>query len=90
MLFLKNSTKRQKKEKSGAILINYSNEFTILKNMQLSVECRKTDDSIPCEYLIKNVCDRVVNIILSHHKFWIKYSKNYAFNWSTSKKIQFK
>ena len=61
--------KRKEKVESGAILINYSNEFTILKNMQLSVECRKTDDSIPCEYLIKNVSDRVVNIILSHHKF---------------------
>lgn len=69
LFFLKNSTKRQEIEELGAILINYGNEFTILKNMQLSLECRKTDDPILYEYLIKNACDRVINIILSHHKF---------------------
>jgi UDP-N-acetylglucosamine 2-epimerase (non-hydrolysing) len=68
-IILRNSTERQETLESGAVLINYDNEFTIFKNIQLSVECRKTDDSIPCEYLIKNVSDRVVNIILSHHKF---------------------
>ena len=68
-IILRNSTERQETLESGAVLINYDNEFTILKNIQLSVEYRKTDDSIPFEYLIKNVSDRVVNIILSHHKF---------------------
>ena len=68
-IILRNSTERQETLESGAVLINYDNEFTIFKNIQLSVECRKTDDSIPCEYLIKNVSDRIVNIILSHHKF---------------------
>jgi UDP-N-acetylglucosamine 2-epimerase (non-hydrolysing) len=68
-IILRNSTERQETLESGAVLINYDNEFTIFKNIQLSIECRKTDDSIPCEYLIKNVSDRVVNIILSHHKF---------------------
>ena len=68
-IILRNSTERQETLESGAVLINYDNEFTIFKNIQLSVECRKTDDSIPCEYLIKNVSDRVVNIILSLHKF---------------------
>ena len=68
-IILRNSTERQETLESGAVLINYDNEFTIFKNIQLSVEYRKTDDSIPCEYLIKNVSDRVVNIILSHHKF---------------------
>jgi UDP-N-acetylglucosamine 2-epimerase (non-hydrolysing) len=68
-IILRNSTERQETLESGAVLINYDNEFTIFKNIQLSAECRKTDDSIPCEYLIKNVSDRVVNIILSHHKF---------------------
>jgi UDP-N-acetylglucosamine 2-epimerase (non-hydrolysing) len=68
-IILRNSTERQETLESGAVLINYDNEFTIFNNIQLSVECRKTDDSIPSEYLKKNVSDRVVNIILSHHKF---------------------
>jgi UDP-N-acetylglucosamine 2-epimerase (non-hydrolysing) len=68
-IILRNSTERQETLESGAVLINYDNEFTIFNNIQLSVKCRKTDDSIPSEYLIKNVSDRVVNIILSHHKF---------------------
>jgi UDP-N-acetylglucosamine 2-epimerase (non-hydrolysing) len=68
-IILRNSTERQETLESGAVLINYDNEFTIFKNIQLSVECKKIDDSTPCEYLIKNVSDRVVNIILSHHKF---------------------
>jgi len=68
-IILRNSTERQETLESGAVLINYDNEFTIFKNIELSVECRKTDDSIPYEYLVRNVSDRVVNIILSHHKF---------------------
>jgi hypothetical protein len=50
-------------------LINYDNETTIFKNIQLSIKDKKIDDSIPAEYLVKNVSDRVLNIILSHHKF---------------------
>jgi UDP-N-acetylglucosamine 2-epimerase (non-hydrolysing) len=68
-IILRNSTERQETLESGAVLINYDNELTICKNIQISTECSKIDDSIPKEYLIKNVSDRVVNIILSHHKF---------------------
>ena len=66
---LRNTTERQETLESGAVLINYDNETTIFKNIQLSIKDKKIDDSIPAEYLVKNVSDRVLNIILSHHKF---------------------
>jgi UDP-N-acetylglucosamine 2-epimerase (non-hydrolysing) len=68
-IVLRNSTERQETLESGAVLINYDNETTIFKNIQLSIKDKKIDDSIPAEYLVKNVSDRVLNIILSHHKF---------------------
>lgn len=68
-IVLRNSTERQETLESGAVLINYDNETTILKNIQISIKDEKIDDSIPAEYLVRNVSDRVLNIILSHHKF---------------------
>ena len=66
---LRNTTERQETLETGAVLINYDNETTIFKNIQISIKDKKIDDSIPAEYLVKNVSDRVLNIILSHHKF---------------------
>jgi UDP-N-acetylglucosamine 2-epimerase (non-hydrolysing) len=68
-IILRNSTERQETLESGAVLINYNNESTILKNITISTEINKIDDSIPSEYLVKNVSNRVLNIILSHHNF---------------------
>jgi UDP-N-acetylglucosamine 2-epimerase (non-hydrolysing) len=68
-IVLRNSTERQETVESGAVLINYDSESSIFKNIQISIENKKKDDSIPNEYLVKNVSDRVLNIILSHHKF---------------------
>jgi UDP-N-acetylglucosamine 2-epimerase (non-hydrolysing) len=66
---LRNTTERQETLETGAVLINYDNETTIFKNIQISIKDKKIDDSIPAEYLVKNVSDRVLNIILSHHEF---------------------
>lgn len=68
-IVLRNSTERQETLESGAVLINYDNETTIFKNIQISIKEKKTDDLVPAEYLVRNVSDRVLNIILSHHKF---------------------
>jgi UDP-N-acetylglucosamine 2-epimerase (non-hydrolysing) len=68
-IILRNSTERQETVESGAALINYDNESTILKNIIISTESKKTEDSIPDEYLVKNVSNRVLNIMLSHHNF---------------------
>jgi UDP-N-acetylglucosamine 2-epimerase (non-hydrolysing) len=68
-IVLRNSTERQETVESGAVLINYDSESSIFKNIQISIENKKKDDSIPNEYLVKNVSDRVLNIILSHHNF---------------------
>jgi UDP-N-acetylglucosamine 2-epimerase (non-hydrolysing) len=68
-IVLRNSTERQETLESGAVLINYDNETTILKIYKYPVENKKIDDSIPSEYLLKNVSNRVINIILRHHNF---------------------
>jgi UDP-N-acetylglucosamine 2-epimerase (non-hydrolysing) len=68
-IVLRNSTERQETVETGSAIINYDNEFTIGKNIQIALENKKNDDSIPTEYLIKNVSDRIINIVLSHHNF---------------------
>ena len=68
-IILRNSTERQETVESGAVLINYDNETTILKNIIITTESKKIEDSIPDEYLVKNVSNRVLNIILSHYNF---------------------
>lgn len=64
---LRNTTERHETVETGAVLINYDKVTSICKNIQIAVENKKKDDSIPSEYLFQNVSDRVVNIILSHH-----------------------
>lgn len=68
-IILRNSNERQETMESGAILVNYDNEFTILKNIEIATKFIKKTESIPSEYLLKNVSNKVVNILLSHHKF---------------------
>jgi len=68
-IVLRNSTERQETVETASAIINYGNEFTIGKNIQIALENKKKDDSIPTEYLIKNVSDRIINIVLSHHNF---------------------
>jgi len=68
-IVLRNSTERQETVETGSAIINYDNEFIIGKNIQIALENKKKGDSIPTEYLITNVSDRVINIILSHHNF---------------------
>jgi len=68
-IVLRNSTERQETVETASAIINYDNEFTIGKNIQIALENKKKDDSIPTEYLIKNVSDRIINIVLCHHNF---------------------
>jgi UDP-N-acetylglucosamine 2-epimerase (non-hydrolysing) len=68
-IVLRNSTERQETVESGAVLINYDKETSICRNIQIAVENKKKDDSIPSEYLLQNVSNRVINIILGHHNF---------------------
>jgi UDP-N-acetylglucosamine 2-epimerase (non-hydrolysing) len=68
-IVLRNSTERQETVESGAVLMNYDKETSICKNIQIVAENKKKDDSIPSEYLLQNVSNRVINIILGHHNF---------------------
>ena len=68
-IILRNSTERQETVETGAVLVNYDSELLIIKNIEIANEQKKLNDTIPTEYTIPNVSDRVVNILLSHHKF---------------------
>jgi UDP-N-acetylglucosamine 2-epimerase (non-hydrolysing) len=68
-IVLRKSTERQETVESGSTIINYDNEFSICENIKIITGYKKTNDSIPYEYLVKNVSDRIVNLLISHHNF---------------------
>ena len=68
-IVLRKSTERQETVESGSTLINYDNEFSICENIKFITGDKKTNDSIPDEYLVKNVSERIVNLLISYHNF---------------------